>query len=686
VENKGEERGLVFGVDILPMHSPQSKKEAKYALVVLSNDGKVLERVQGISKMELFKRIQECRPDIIATDNVFELGANEKELIDFISSLPANTKVIQVTGSPRHGMEPLYRIAKRHGISISSKSSSLEEAEAAARLALMGIGYEVSAVEGEVKIIISRARTFGPGGWSQPRYRRYLCALVQQVTQEVEELLKKHNIDYDFYCRKTKFGFITSKFTAYTTLDVIRKLIKEPVKQDVQIKIIPVRRKHLEFIPLNSHEEESGRTKYLIIGVDPGVTTGIAILDIHGNLLEIYSAKELSRGDVIRLISKYGRPLVIATDVNPPPEFVEKLAIVFDAEIYTPPRPLTVAEKRNIAQEYLEKHVREKISLNSHERDALIAAIKAYMSIKNKLEKIEAHVKELGVKVPIEEVKRLVLRGMSIKRAIEELLSKMEKRNEQQEEETREEVDINELIAKIEELRAELRKKGKELSNLKDLLNSYKERVKQLEKENAALKESIKKLLRERILEMERDKEILVRDQMIESLINEKKRLEQQVKELNEKISKLIGLKTLETRGDVIPLKIIERFTYDSIRSVEKELGIKKGDVVLLLDASGGGASTAELLIKKGVKAVIYKTKMSHTAMQKFRENRVPVIPADKVKIDAVESFAVVNKKSLERAVREWHESIEEEESRLTHEKLISIIEEYRRGRQNSGG
>ena len=45
----------------------------------------------------------------------------------------------------------------------------------------------------------------------------------------------------------------------------------------------------------------------LIVGIDPGTTTGVAVFDLSGNLILIKSGKNLARSDISRIISDLSR-------------------------------------------------------------------------------------------------------------------------------------------------------------------------------------------------------------------------------------------------------------------------------------------------------------------------------------------------------------------------------------------
>jgi len=70
--------------------------------------------------------------------------------------------------------------------------------------------------------------------------------------------------------------------------------------------------------------------------LDPGVNTGYAIIDLGGRLVSAGVEKEANHDDIVRIISTIGKPTVIATDVQVPPEFVIKVAARFNVRVFSP--------------------------------------------------------------------------------------------------------------------------------------------------------------------------------------------------------------------------------------------------------------------------------------------------------------------------------------------------------------
>ena len=108
----------------------------------------------------------------------------------------------------------------------------------------------------------------------------------------------------------------------------------------------------------------------LIVGVDPGATVGIAMIDLDGNVVKLFSQKELSQNGVIRFIEESGKPLVIASDVTSLPSSISKIARAFDAATFSPKDNILQSEKIEMTKNFDIK--------NDHERDALVAALLAY--------------------------------------------------------------------------------------------------------------------------------------------------------------------------------------------------------------------------------------------------------------------------------------------------------------------
>ena len=145
---------------------------------------------------------------------------------------------------------------------------------------------------------------------------------------------------------------------------------------------------------------------YIIAGIDPGATVGIAILDLSGRKL----ASESSAGGIseaVKIIERHGTPSLICCDVASAPEMAQKVASYFSCRLYSPQQNIREEDKREIA--------RGTALSNNHERDAYAAAVFGFRAHANKLRQIDA-LSELGSGEK-EKIKHLLLKGYRIKDA-----------------------------------------------------------------------------------------------------------------------------------------------------------------------------------------------------------------------------------------------------------------------------
>jgi predicted RNase H-like nuclease (RuvC/YqgF family) len=143
--------------------------------------------------------------------------------------------------------------------------------------------------------------------------------------------------------------------------------------------------------------------KALIVGIDPGVTTGVAILDSDGKLLDVWSKRSALISDVIKHVVKFGKPVIIATDVSRPPKNVSKVAAKFGSKVYLPSKPLPVLEKSRLVKLYAVKLE------DRHETDALAAATKAFHIHQEFFGRVREALKEEGMQNMFKDVVELLL-------------------------------------------------------------------------------------------------------------------------------------------------------------------------------------------------------------------------------------------------------------------------------------
>jgi len=158
----------------------------------------------------------------------------------------------------------------------------------------------------------------------------------------------------------------------------------------------------------------------IIVGIDPGTTSGIAVMDLSGNLIFLGSRKNLSRGDIFRLLMEFGIPVIVASDITPSPRTVEKIASTFSAKLVAPSERFRKREKLKLFKQYSQKALLDDRKYDKHEKDALVAALFAWNSVKGVMQKVESKLGDSADQGMMDFVKgRLIVYGGNIKDSLQ---------------------------------------------------------------------------------------------------------------------------------------------------------------------------------------------------------------------------------------------------------------------------
>jgi len=660
---------VVFGIDILPSSSPASTREPHYALVILKN-GEVYDKNPNVALRRIIRLAWEYKPAIIGVDNIYELGENERSIVKVISLLPPETSVIQVNVD-EDKVSKLWEKAKEASlISEYSKFPPLKTAYLVAKLADMGYGLKIRVFEEKTKIIISKGRSFGSGGMSQGRYQRHIRGLILQAVKKIKEALDEHGLDYDMVVRKSESGYDGAVFIVYAPREKLYGIVSTMKGHDIRVIIKPVYRERIEF---ETVKKKPVKRKPLIVGIDPGIYTGIAILDLDGNVLEVFSGKNIDRHSIIRKIEEYGKPLIIASDVSPPPDTLEKLSTTFNAKLYVPSQSLSQSEKEDLVKTYLQR-IKCNISVtDSHQRDALAAALHALRFFKQKFEQIDSYLKKLELDLDVDKIRIDVVKGATIASAIEkEIYRKLS----------------HELKQKHTEEKVRPKRKTKE-TNVESLLVE----VEKLEKEKALLKEKLRKA-RNEIHELRKQLEIYHKQtnvqiraiREIQSLSEEVRRLSEELKkvekenlELRENIRKLEMMLREVSKGTYSIAKTATTLTLASLSKLERDYGkLENYDMVYIVNPAFAQEEAVERLFKENILAVLVE-KPSREFKSLLESKAIPVIELNEVKDYVIKIGEIVFfKEELKEEAKARKEALRKLMLEKTSIDLEKIIREYR--------
>ena len=604
---------MILGIDAIG--------KGKFAVVVLDSGVK-----KTVSKPKLFRLIKELKPDIVAVDNISELFEDKREIVNFLKN--SDVKLIQIAVDG-----PLPVIAKRFGIKMNPRDP-FDEARTCAYLASLDFGYEISVFTDKTRIIVSRNRRLGKGGWRQKRYGRKVHDAVRSVYREIKRTLEQAGFEYTEIVKKGFGGISRGELIVNAP---IKEIPISPFKtRDVQVKVESIEKEKIELIPV------SKSMRYLIVGIDPGTTTAVAIVDLSGNLISVKSQKDWSFSDVIEFIKSHGKPVLIATDKKNPPEFVNKVKAAFNAVLYAPREDLSLDKKRDLTSKY--------DFLNDHERDALASAIDALKNYESKFRNIE---KRLPAGFDVERAKAEIIRGMTLKSLFEpQVVEKVERKDEK-------EVDFLEL----------LEKKDKKIKELKEENEMLRKQIEELRTEVERLRAKIVAMADEEKEKIRREIYAKNLESRIVELIAETKKKDSEIARLKEKLEILKKMKLLEISGWK-EVKFVKKFSKEELEKAE----IAEGDIVYIADASGGSKSGAEFLCSKKIRAVITGSEMSHVAREVFDSFGIPRIRKEEVDIIEGSEVAFVGQN-----FEEVYKSKLEEMRKKAVERIEKLFEDYKK-------
>jgi predicted RNase H-like nuclease (RuvC/YqgF family) len=677
---------LIIGFDILPQKSPSSRRQPRYAMAI--SQGETLETNTSVRRTDLLKKIRQNKPDILATDNLLELASTEQGVINFLSKLPSKTRILQVTGSPVHGMMSISKLARRHGLTMNRHPSPIETAIIITQLASLGIGTEISALTRETRIVISRARNIGPGGFSQARFQRRMHGAIQQVARSIMEKLTKAQMDYDQYETHTSHGWSRCVLHVYDSFDNITKIVQAEINRiaGVAVRISPIKHRTILYHQRKDKRDQVSSRRLLVVGVDAGTTVGIAIADVWGHVIAVHSERGLSRGDVIRYLVEYGKPILITADVSPAPSFIEKLSTSLKTPLFVPEKLLSVVEKRELAKSLTQDS--ELQPQNAHQRDALAAIANALRVHNPRLTLLQNRIAESDKQHKMTEALRVILQGGTVHDAIDQsVIIEEPLRNESPPVEPPKPAEklstIDGLQKSISQLQRQVVSLQRQLEFEKSQLLQTDESYKQMEKEYRQTQQQLNRVLNLEKYELRRDELVQRKNAEITRLRKTIEITNNKLQDAQKTISNLKLMRQLENRGRVQPILVLSHFTQEEIRWLITRYSKKKRKIVLIQDSSGGGSSTAEQLIQSGVQIIIKTGTMSHLALDQFTSSHIPVLEASKLRITMVDEFAVVDIAQLQEEIEKWQEIHKDTEREQAADALERLIEEYRQERRN---
>jgi hypothetical protein len=635
------DRLSVFGIDIVKGSVRSRSRRPMYALIRM--EGSEIIGESTVSMFRLFRLLSEERPDILAVDSIQEIATDQHELFFFLSALPPQTKLVQVTGGEKK--ETLGKVAARYNISFD-RFDPFAEARTSARVAALGAGAEVIAFENESEIVVSRHRSPGRGGWSQNRYVRKIHGAVQLKGREIEMQLAAAGLRYAKKETKAFGGCSRVAFTVFAARGQV------PVSTyrgaDVQVRISGKRLERIRFRPL------SGKPRYMIVGIDPGTTTAIAALDLDGNLLHLESSRQMNMSGVIEALYRVGKPLVIASDVQEMPHSVEKIRRAFSAVAYTPNQDTPVETKLALTAGYPYENV--------HERDALSAALDASAQYQHKFRNL---IKRVPPGHDLDEVRARVIRGQALDQVLVEMHA------------------VAPSAAPAEEAPTAPAGEGRHddrvrvldgmVKRLRTYVAELQEEVKAKEYEIHRLQGRLRAVHEDRTVQLAKDTEVAKRDAIIASLKKRLRREERHGRTLAKRVERIRTFAELSVDGEAQPVKVLDALTREGLRRLSDDTGVREGDIVYVQRTGGWGKSVIRDLADAKIQALITPGGGEGDVQigAAFREAGIPLLSSSETAVQVKGRQGLAPRDRVDMIISRW----QEEQAQFQREKESSRIE-----------
>ncbi len=663
----------VMAFDILPMSSHNNDLELKVAATLLQADGSE-KKWEEINRRKLLHLVHTFKPKYLATDNPREILLRRESLAQFCKRLPPMTNLVHVNSLKNGRIISIKSLFRKYNIA-TRKTNPMETARGLALLVKKGIGSIIDPFEDETIIRIGQPRRTGKGGWSQQRYARQNEEVVLHAVEKVKDVLKKHNVAYDLSEIRTKYGLKHAKFHTFLSRAAIGEYFSGVNLKPAKISFISPARKVITRRPLSMRFDVKHPSfhRRVLVGIDPGTTVGIAVMDLNGDIVDVFSQRDMTKADIIQYLSGFGIPVAFCADVYPIPHLVSKLAATFDAEVFSPRIELTKGDKRELAK---------KTGVpfrNNHELDAMSAVVKAYNMISSKLQKISG-LPDLSYREK-DIVKSLVIRGLTISDAVQAVQSIRQTVEPQEETIKAEHVDEQtiQLMNRINNLLKALATSEGTIEYLRNQVMTLETMLGEERRQKSHIYEALLKARDANVIDA-------LGDQLVQEKTREIKYLREAVAKHTRKERKLMDrIKSLQkalwisTQENKYPIKVLPVFSQKWLDRLEEEIGLEKGDILIILDASGGGPQTANRLVNISPRMVFLQdTQFAPEAEAILRVHEIPFIDAEPYNISIYDTVAIIDPADFEQALHDFEIWKSRQKKIETVEQFVSALENYR--------
>ena len=300
----------------------------------------------------------------------------------------------------------------------------------------------------------------------------------------------------------------------------------------------------------------------------------------------------------------------------------------------------------------------------------MAAALKAYKTYCNKFEQVVSEIRKLGLHIPIDEAKVLIMRGHSIAEAIQEL-SRRYILGERTLTVKREILEPKALLPQsIKDYIESLERKIVELENYTSMLEAENQELKD---KLAVLEQTVQKLNNLQSLAIKRDKAIATLEHQIQLLREENQRLREKLENTTFMLEEYENLIKEILTGKIVWGIILEKL--EDYVNMEQPPSL-----VLLKKTANTNIEVVEQAAKLGLEAVI-TLKRDKRFKALLAEYGIPTLNSGDLNLKYAANYFFVSREQLLKKIKE-ETAIKGESEEEVKKKIQMLFEAYRKERK----
>ena len=373
--------------------------------------------------------------------------------------------------------------------------------------------------------------------------------------------------------------------------------------------------------------------KPLIVGVDMGTTTGLAIYDLDKNLLYTGSRKNFSTSSIIKEIMNYGTPLIVSTDKKKVSPKIKKIAATFGSKVFSPDHDLTIEEKERILRINIK---------DVHERDALAAASFAFREHEALFNNINRSLNIMSLNDHRDKVKEMIIKGKA--KNIAEAVDMVRPKEDYKIKTEFKEVNLD-WKEKAEEYVKKLKDRDRKYEITRLYTEKLEDKVKALERQKKVYQEEETKKNEKARRDLLKDKEIRKLNIVVKQLQYEMSKQKNLREAYEERIRRQDEMIEIQDQGLVAVVKI-PNFSKEDIMRADSEFVIE--NKVVWIENYKPSKMSSRVLVRKRPKVVIADMEDK----TKYFLKKYGLIVVDGVMPEMRRFYATVSPKELESTMK----------------------------------